>query len=246
MPARWQAIAQALAARIRAGDPPVGQFLPGEHALSEAFGASRITLRHALAELERRGLVSRRRGAGTRVEAAEARDLYVHDASSVEEVLRFTGDLSFDLLSREQAAADAATAAEFGIAAGAPIATLRSLRRGAGGLPVCLSVHRLPAALAAAAEPLDGFTGSLATRLAGAVGETVEAIRQSLEAVALPAAEAATLEAPPGGAALLTRRVYLGRSGRPLLSSRSLFPAGRYVHTASLRRAGLSDLGDAP
>jgi DNA-binding GntR family transcriptional regulator len=244
MPARWQEIAQALAARIRAGDPPVGALLPGEHALCERFGASRITLRHALAELERRGLVSRRRGAGTRVEAAEARDLYVHDASSVDEVLRFTADLAFDLLSRAQAPADADTAGEFGIAPGTAMITLRALRRGPGGLPVCLSVHRLPRALAAAAAPLDDFRGSLATRLAQANGESVEAIQQSLEAVALPPDDASTLQAPPGGPALLTRRVYRGRSGRLLLASRSLFPAGRYVHTASLRRAGLPDLGE--
>ncbi|PWS38798.1 hypothetical protein DFH01_05990 [Falsiroseomonas bella] len=244
MPTRWQAIAQALAERIRAGDPPVGALLPGEHALCATFGASRITLRHALAELERRGMVSRRRGAGTRVEATEARDLYVHDASSVDEVLRFTTDLSFRLLSRSQAPADAEAAREFGVATGARIVTLRALRCGTGGLPVCLSVHRLPATLAKAAAPLDDFSGSLATRLARANGEAIEAIRQSLEAVALPPEDAATLQAPPGGAALLTRRVYLGRSGRVLLASRSLFPAGRYVHTASLRRAGLPDLGE--
>jgi DNA-binding GntR family transcriptional regulator len=240
MPTRWQEIALALTERIRAGDPPVGTLLPGEHALCERFGASRITLRHALAELERRGLVSRRRGAGTRVEATEARDLYVHDASSVEEVLRFTADLSFCLLAREASRADAATAAEFGLEPGAPMVTLRAIRRAPGGLPVCLSVHRLPAALAAAAEPLEGLTGSLASRIAGGAGESIEAIRQSLEAVALPAAEAATLQAPADGPALLTRRVYLGRFGRQLLASRSLFPAGRYVHTASLRRAGRS------
>lgn len=244
MAARWQEIAKALAGRIRAGDPPVGTNLPGEHALCAAFGASRITVRHALAELERRGLVSRRRGDGTRVEAAEARDVYVHDASSVEEVLRFTADMSFRLLSRDAAPADAMEAREFGIAAGAPMVSLRGLRCAPGGLPVCLSVHRVPAALAAAAEPLDAFRGSLATRLAEAVGESVEGLRQSLEAIALPAAEALVLEAPTGTPALLTRRVYLGHAGRLLLASRSLFPAGRYVHTASLRRAGRADPGD--
>ena len=246
MPPRWQEIAQVLAERIRAGDPPVGALLPGEHALCERFRASRITLRHALAELEQRGLVSRRRGSGTRVVAAEARDLYVHDGSSVEEVLRFTADLSFRLLGRDSAPADAATAAEFGIAAGTKMVTLRGLRCAPGGLPVCLSVHRVPAALADAAEPLEGFTGSLASRIAAATGESIEAIRQSLEAVALPEAEAATLQAAADAPALLTRRVYLGRSGRLLLASRSLFPAGRYVHTASMRRAGRSTTEGTP
>ena len=83
MPARWQDIAQELTAGLRAGDPPVGAKLPSEQALCRRFGASRITLRHALAELAQRGLVRRRRGSGTWVLAAEARDRFVHDGSSV-------------------------------------------------------------------------------------------------------------------------------------------------------------------
>jgi len=238
MPARWQDIAQELTAGLRAGDPPVGAKLPSEQALCLRFGASRITLRHALAELAQRGLVRRRRGSGTWVLAAEARDRFVHDGSSVEEVLRFTADLTFTLLAWDSAPADAATAAEFGLPVGTEMATLRGLRRAPEGLPVALSVHHLPQALAAAVAPRAPFTGSLATRVAASVGESIEAIRQSLEAVALPPAEAAMLLAPAGGPALLTRRAYVGRAGNVMQTSQSLFPAGRYVHTASLRRAG--------
>ena len=46
----------------RLGD---GGALPGEQALAAEHGVSRVTVRRALAELEREGLVSRRRGAGT-------------------------------------------------------------------------------------------------------------------------------------------------------------------------------------
>ena len=42
-----------------------GVALPGEQALAAEHGVSRVTVRRALAELEREGLVSRRQGAGT-------------------------------------------------------------------------------------------------------------------------------------------------------------------------------------
>src|SRR6202008_1062096 len=48
-----------LAGEIAAGAPVPGDRLPTEHALAEWFGVSRMTLRHALAALARRGLVTR-------------------------------------------------------------------------------------------------------------------------------------------------------------------------------------------
>ena len=51
--------------RIASGRLVDGGALPGEQALAAEHGVSRVTVRRALAELEREGLVSRRRGAGT-------------------------------------------------------------------------------------------------------------------------------------------------------------------------------------
>jgi GntR family transcriptional regulator len=51
--------------RIASGRLEQGGLLPGEQALAVKHGVSRVTVRRALAELEREGLVSRRRGAGT-------------------------------------------------------------------------------------------------------------------------------------------------------------------------------------
>jgi GntR family transcriptional regulator len=50
---------------IASGRLEQGGALPGEQALALKHGVSRVTVRRALAELEREGLVSRRRGAGT-------------------------------------------------------------------------------------------------------------------------------------------------------------------------------------
>jgi len=48
-----------LAGQIATGALAPGDRLPGEHDLAEWFGVSRMTLRHALAELARRGLVTK-------------------------------------------------------------------------------------------------------------------------------------------------------------------------------------------
>ena len=50
---------------IETGELPNGSRLDPEAVLSEQFGVSRITVRHALAELTKEGLLERRRGKGT-------------------------------------------------------------------------------------------------------------------------------------------------------------------------------------
>lgn len=62
---RHHQIYVVLRQQIIEGLYPPDKPMPGEHDLSKAFGASRITLRRALERLEREGLVLRRRGSGT-------------------------------------------------------------------------------------------------------------------------------------------------------------------------------------
>jgi DNA-binding GntR family transcriptional regulator len=55
-------IADDLRARIRAGDPPPGGMLPSDAAMVRAYGVARGTVRQAVAELERLGLVTSEMG----------------------------------------------------------------------------------------------------------------------------------------------------------------------------------------
>lgn len=50
---------------ILSGAHRPGERLPGEHQLAESYGVSRVTIRRALAALQRGGLIDRRPGAGT-------------------------------------------------------------------------------------------------------------------------------------------------------------------------------------
>ncbi len=63
-PVSWRRVADSLAGEILKGRY-ADRALPGEHPLCERFGVSRTTVRAALGDLERRGLVYRRHGKGT-------------------------------------------------------------------------------------------------------------------------------------------------------------------------------------
>lgn len=66
----YRRIADDLRQRIMAGDLLPGVMLPSEHQLAELHGASRGTIRSALALLEDEGLIELVRGRGRRVVAA--------------------------------------------------------------------------------------------------------------------------------------------------------------------------------
>ncbi len=74
---------------IETGKHPVGSFLPSERDLSEKFGVNRITLRKALAEIAREGLIENVPGAGNKVVAARRKTAENRIVSCV--MLRFAG-----------------------------------------------------------------------------------------------------------------------------------------------------------
>ncbi|WP_068920861.1 GntR family transcriptional regulator [Planobispora rosea] len=61
---RYQAIAGDLREQIHAGTLVAGAVLPSEHVLRRRYAASRNTVRQALAELEREGLITTEHGKG--------------------------------------------------------------------------------------------------------------------------------------------------------------------------------------
>ena len=62
---RSAGLAREIEAEIESGRLQAGRQLPPERELGERFGVSRVTVRSALADLERRGLVDRHPGRGT-------------------------------------------------------------------------------------------------------------------------------------------------------------------------------------
>ena len=78
--ARYQGLAQELESQIREGRLKPRARVPSENELARNFGVSRVTVRAALAILERKGLLQRRPGVGTFVASSRLH----HDLAALE------------------------------------------------------------------------------------------------------------------------------------------------------------------
>ena len=85
---RYMIVANALIRDITEGEYVVGSLLPTEIELSEQYGVSRHTVRAALAVLQEKGYISRRKSIGTRVESATPSASFVHAVDSIEGLVR--------------------------------------------------------------------------------------------------------------------------------------------------------------
>jgi GntR family transcriptional regulator len=213
-----------LAGQIAAGALVPGDRLPTEHELAASFGVSRMTLRHALAELARRGLVTRavgRRG-GTFVAAPKLEQDLTTLAGFSEQLRRHGMVAGARVLS--------ATLRVPGPAARAALETgeafdIRRVRL-ADGKPVALERSLFPAVR---------FPGLLDLPLEGSLYELLEEhyglrphrARESLEPVVAGAREADVLGISAGAPLMQVERTAYARTGEPLEFARDLFRGDR-------------------
>jgi DNA-binding GntR family transcriptional regulator len=138
-------VARHLEDAIRDGHLVAGDRLDGEIGLAESLGVSRATMRKAIDELVRQGLLVRRHGAGTQVlpsrsdRAGGVEGLY-------DELKRADRTPTTDVLALEVREADESIAEEFGIAQGEDVVYLERVRK-ADDVPVAIMRNWLPANL---------------------------------------------------------------------------------------------------
>lgn len=220
-------IADTLLGQIETGVMPPGHRLPSERELGQTLGVSRTTIRQALQVLDARGLLFRRQGQGTyiagpRIER-QAGKLVPFTLS-----MQRRGYLTeARLVALEKAPAEAAVAAELGLAVSAPIYFICRVRM-VNREPVLLERLSVPAELFAGLE-----THNLAKRSLYEVMETeyrirVSKARQSLEPVVATEYEAGLLAIHPGSPLMLERRLAFDEDGRAVEHGRDLFRGDRF------------------
>ncbi len=91
---RYHQVYLVLSQRLREGFYLPERPLPTEQDLMQEFGLSRVTIRHALAEIEREGLIRRVRGSGTFPIDAAAKDSFRTNISGLYENLATLGQTS--------------------------------------------------------------------------------------------------------------------------------------------------------
>lgn len=143
--ALWRQIVRTLEAEIAAGDHPPGARLPTEAQLAARFAVNRHTVRRALEEMSRNGLVRVEQGRGSFV-AEDVLDYTIGPRTRFSEWVRqHNKEPSGHIVDLRETLADAAVAAGLGLRPGARIVRLERLGL-ADGRPVSLASHHFPAA----------------------------------------------------------------------------------------------------
>ncbi len=141
--ALWRQIATRLQRDIGAGIHAPGARLPTEQEMSHSFGVNRHTVRRALQELSRGGLVRVEQGRGSFV-TEDVLDYTVEPRTRFSEwIRRHNREPSGQILELAETAAEASVAAALGIRAGGRVVLLERLGL-ADGRPVSVSMHYFP------------------------------------------------------------------------------------------------------
>lgn len=235
----YHQVANNLRERILSGAWPAGRRIPAEQELTRLYGASRITIRQALANLQQEGLISREPGRGSFVRdptiTAGPRRL-----TSFTEEMRAHGQVpSSRVLSLGEVPADEAVAEKLGIKSGDPVIRLERLRFGAGE-PVGIQTAHLPSARFPALADVDFSQASLYEELQRRYGTVIEEAEETYIVSRIEGEAAERLDVPAGTPGLVVERVsWSGR--RAVEFTRSLMRGDRYRIVVRLRRGPVSN-----
>lgn len=217
-------IRRTVAHAILSGRIPPGGRIPPEAELMALFGASRMTVHRALAQLAAEGLVRRNRRAGT-IASPEVRGRAVFEIWDIGAEIASAGGIhAHDILHRALRPATAADAAALTVPEGAPLLALTT-RHLADGVPVQLEERRihLAAVPGAAAERFSATSPGrwLLDHVAWTEAE------HAILATRTPARIARFLGMAPGEPALVVeRRTWNGEI--PVTFARLWHPGGRH------------------
>jgi GntR family transcriptional regulator len=231
---RYQYVIEQLAEEIERGRRPPGSRMPPERALAEHFGVSRVTLRRALDELARAGVVAR---SGARWVVASTA---IGEPPNV--LMSFTEmAASRDLkpggrvLDRRARPATIEEAETLGLAPGAPLFELERLRS-MDDVPILVDRTRIPLSLAPGLDEIDLRETSLYDVLEERFGMRPARARFTVDAIAADERRAALLGLEPGEPLLRCQQQTEDESGRQIELCEMVYRGDRYRFRATLQR----------
>jgi GntR family transcriptional regulator len=223
-----------LRAGLEAGEWLPGDRLPGERELAERFDCSLITVRRALAELERERRLQRMRGRGTFViEPPIERDLSAL-TSFTEEMNRRGLDPRTRLIAAESRVADESVAAALELQPGDRLVFLERIRC-VGEQPLLLEQVHLPQVRFPDLLRADLQGGSLYDLLGRRYGVRLVRARETIEPVLPTAREARLLGQDRHRPALLLELIAFEASGVAVEYCRTLVRGDRAKYYVEAR-----------
>ena len=221
-------IAEQLAAAIASGALAAGTRLPPERHLAESLGVSRMTVRQALGDLERDGLLRRvvGRAGGTFVsEPGSRRDPAGGTAGLSAELRRQGGASAVEPISAEVEPAGRRVAAALDLKRSDRVVVITRLRL-AGGKPLAVERSSLPSRLFSDIEDMD-LSGSLYDLMGDGFGLRPVRAVERLELVEARPSDARSLGVRRDAPLLLVERIGYAADGTPVEFARDRFRADR-------------------
>lgn len=234
----YRELENALLGEIARGRYRVGERLPTEQQLAEDHAVSRSTVRAALAQLEKRGMILRRPRVGTVVKARVPDQRYAVAVGSLSELLVFLDSTLVRPVDSGEIVASAELAADLGCAPGDPWIRVRTLRTPAGEkLPISWTDYYLQPRFRSVVAQMGQRAGPVYPLLERRFKVAINRIEQDIGACLMPAAIARRVSVEPGSAALrVIHRMVSSRDGT-LYCTVSLYPADRFRYVQALKRA---------
>ena len=225
-------LAQHFEKAIRSGALRAGARLDNEVELAVRLGLSRPTVRAAFLYLSNKGLVTRKRGAGTLV-AKEKIDRDVELTSLYDDLVTAGREPSTQVIKNEVSHASDLVAQALQLPAGAMVISLERIRL-ADGDPIALMHNFLPAALVHLNSEMLAQHGLY--ELLRASGIRLSSATQRMSAKNASATEARVLNENRGAALLTMERISYDDNGRAVEFGQHLYRASRYAFTTSMPR----------
>ncbi|MGF1651055.1 MAG: phosphonate metabolism transcriptional regulator PhnF [Hyphomicrobiaceae bacterium] len=220
----WRQIADDITTKIRDSSWVEGMRLPTETELAAAYGVNRHTLRRALAELSRRGLIEASPRRGTFVSSSRI-EYPIHDRTRFSEIIRSAGrDPGGRVLSSQITTAPPEMARALGIAERAPVVQLERLRL-ANDVPICWSMSWLPGDRFERLPRLMERCETLTAALSALGIRNYHRAETRISARAATPRERCMLELPKGAAVLVTESINVDDDREPIQAGRSIFAA---------------------
>jgi len=227
----YRRIQQALKTRIETGELQPGDAVPSERELARSFDVSLMTARHALAELQREGLVDRRRGAGTYVALPK---IHFNRLASFTEQMASRGmPARSRILSASVVEDEPEVAARLSLPAHSSLVKLERVRL-SGEQPFALESCYLPA------DEFSGLLGlpldrrSLFSALEREYGIELAYSDEEVDATAASARAAEMLGVHAGAPLLRFRQAIYSTQGKPTVYVIGFYRSDR--HTLTIRR----------
>lgn len=230
---KHELVRQHLVTTINQGLKP-HQKLPTERELAESLNVNRLTIRHALSELERDGIIYRVQGSGTFVSASQISKSFEFTSFSEDMRMRdmTPGSLSAKI---DVEPAGMKVGYALGLSPTTPVVHVRRVRT-ANDAPMCVEDVCIPHSLVPGLE--SGILGdSLYEDLANRFAIQVERADQTIQATVLNESDADELLVPPFSPAFLVQRTAFDTRGRPVEYAESLYRGDRYSYSVSISRS---------